>query len=183
MEVVIDSDYFDKPETVRLGVLLGKGAALLPLRLKCRLAGFESGYINGLSSSEIEALAGWWGVAGKMVEAFEKVGIFKAQEIKGQKVYFFAESENIKSVVSTTKMGVEYREKEKADKEKNEKETSLSPHTPQSLKEKDKKENSQKEKEKLVQSWVEEAVFDDVKKTQYSKEFLQFWGSISKKAG
>lgn len=75
----LDLDYFTHPKTIRLIGLLGRGAAELPIRLwsYCGKYHCESGNLAGHSAQEIEALVGWWGGSGKMVEAMIAVGFLK----------------------------------------------------------------------------------------------------------
>lgn len=78
----LDLDYFTHPKTIRLIGLLGRGAAELPIRLwsYCGKYHCESGNLAGHSAQEIEALVGWWGPSGKMVEAMIAVGFLKETE-------------------------------------------------------------------------------------------------------
>ena len=64
-------DYFDDARIFRLRACLGKGAETLPLRLFCR-CGRD---IEWLGPTEIERIAGWWGVPGKMLTGFMGAGL------------------------------------------------------------------------------------------------------------
>lgn len=72
----IDLDYFEHPKTRRLVAILGRGAELLPVRLWafCGKFHYEDGALSGYAPAEIEAVAGWWGAEGEMVQAMIKVG-------------------------------------------------------------------------------------------------------------
>lgn len=72
----IDLDYFEHPKTRRLVGILGRGAEMLPIKLWafCGKFHYASGEMDGYSAGEIEAIAGWWGQEGQMIEAMVKVG-------------------------------------------------------------------------------------------------------------
>jgi len=75
----LDLDYFDHPKTRRLIGLLGKGSAELPIRLWIYCGKFHArnGVLDGYSAQEIEALVGWWGKQGQMVEAMTRTGFLE----------------------------------------------------------------------------------------------------------
>lgn len=66
----IDLDFPDHPKTKLLVGLLGKGSEMLLLRLWSYCGRFHSvdGVLEGITAQEIEALVGWWGQPGRMVE-------------------------------------------------------------------------------------------------------------------
>jgi hypothetical protein len=72
----LDLNFFDHPKTKRLVGLLGRGAEVLPMRLWAYCGKYHSadGSLTDYSPQEIEALAGWWGPAGKAVEVMVKIG-------------------------------------------------------------------------------------------------------------
>lgn len=75
----LDLDYFTHPKTTRLIGLLGRGAEVLPIRLwaYCGKYHSEDGKLAGYTDREIEAVCGWWGEPGKMVDAMIKCGGIK----------------------------------------------------------------------------------------------------------
>lgn len=72
----LDPNYFEHPKTKRLLGLLGKGAESLPIKLWCHCAKFhpEQAMLQAYLPEEIEAIVGWDGEKGKMVNAMVKVG-------------------------------------------------------------------------------------------------------------
>ncbi|MEW6511865.1 MAG: hypothetical protein AB1428_13015 [Bacteroidota bacterium] len=55
----------------------------MPIKLWCWCAKYhaESGLLAGYSTDEVEAAVGWWGEAGKFVEAMLKVGLLERNEL------------------------------------------------------------------------------------------------------
>lgn len=72
----LDLDYFDHPKVNRLIGLLGKGAAVLPIRLWCYCGKYHAadGSLTSYSTLEIETVIGWWGKPGEAAAALLKVG-------------------------------------------------------------------------------------------------------------
>src|SRR5688572_9143250 len=75
----LDLNYFDHPKIKRLVGLLGRGAAELPIRIWCYCGKYhaESGSLASYSAQEIESIATWWGKAGEMMAAMEKVELLE----------------------------------------------------------------------------------------------------------
>lgn len=78
-EINLDLSYFEWPETVRLVGLLGRGAEVLPIKLKtyCGKVSAESGRLSGYSAREVESAIGWWGAPEVAAAALAKVGFLK----------------------------------------------------------------------------------------------------------
>jgi hypothetical protein len=72
----LDPAYFDHPKTARLGCLLGRGAAEIPIRLWAYCARYhrKDGNLTGYSPEILEAAIGWHGKAGRAVEALLTCG-------------------------------------------------------------------------------------------------------------
>jgi hypothetical protein len=72
-------DYFGHRKSIRLIVILGKGAELLPIKLWCYVGKYhaENGILMGYSESEIEKIIEWHGEKGAAVKAMEDVGFIK----------------------------------------------------------------------------------------------------------
>ena len=79
----LDLDFFEHPKTKRLIGLLGKGSEVIPIRVWAYAGKYHAGdgKLTGYSAQEIESIAGWWGVLGKMMEALVCVGFL--HKIKG----------------------------------------------------------------------------------------------------
>lgn len=77
---------------MRLVGLLGKNADILPIRLWCYTGNHHSrnGKLADHSPEEIEAAVGWWGEAGKMVEAMLTVGFLDKIE-NGYRIHAWLE--------------------------------------------------------------------------------------------
>lgn len=184
MKIVIDSSFFESPEILHIKTLLGRGSEILFLRLKCRLAEMPEEAVITLSPSEIERMAGWWGVPGKMTEAFEKVGIFSFRN----GVFLLKKEPGI----SENKAG---KEKETREKEEKEKEIKKEKDKKKKTIDKEKEEKAQKEKEKAVilpdlDLFGRPVEFSDPGQTKkepkitvYSPDFLAFWQRYPRKAG
>lgn len=90
----LDLHYFEHRKTKRLVGLLGRGAEVLPIKLwaYCGRVHAEDGRLTGYTAEEIESLVGWWGNAGRMVEAMLTVGFLKCDG-EGFFVHEWAEHE------------------------------------------------------------------------------------------
>lgn len=75
-------DYFSHPKTMRLAGLLGRNAEVLPIRLWCYCGKHHcvDGKLSGYGPHEVEAVVGWWGKSGGMVEAMIKVGYLEEKD-------------------------------------------------------------------------------------------------------
>jgi hypothetical protein len=73
----LDLSYFEWPETLLLIGLLGKGAEVLPLRLKAYVgrAKAQEGRLSGFTDRGVEAVMGWWGEPGRAVAAMLRPGV------------------------------------------------------------------------------------------------------------
>jgi hypothetical protein len=73
----LDLSYFEWPETMRLVGALGRGAEVLPLRLKayCGRVKSRDGKLSGISARGVEAVMQWWGEPGKAVEVLCRPGV------------------------------------------------------------------------------------------------------------
>ena len=75
----LDLDYFSHPKVRRLVGLLGKSADIYPIRIwaHCGKHHPADGYMKDYSGPEVEAVAGWEGDPGKLLEALERVNLLK----------------------------------------------------------------------------------------------------------
>lgn len=119
-KITIDSGYFEDIKTIKLRILLGKGSEVLPLRLLCAQTKYGCEAVNGISSSEIEVLAGWWGENGKMAKAMVSAGFLTCENTGENTLYFFDEKtkntnddEKVTSFLSTEKEKEKEKEKKK----------------------------------------------------------------------
>ena len=71
----LDLNYFENLKTIRLVGILGPGASDLPIRLWCYCGRHPAlnGILSGHSMAEIEAICGWKGAPGSMVDAMLKL--------------------------------------------------------------------------------------------------------------
>lgn len=90
----LDVDFFDHPKTRRLIGLLGKGSEAVPLRVWAYVGKYHAadGKLADYSAQEIETIVGWWGTAGRMVDALIQVG-FLHQVDGGYQVHDWLEHE------------------------------------------------------------------------------------------
>lgn len=87
-EINLDLSYFEWPEVVRLTGLLGRGAEVLPIRLKtyCGRVHPKDGRLSGYSAREVESAIGWWGTPEQATAALVKVGFLAALDGGGYEV-------------------------------------------------------------------------------------------------
>jgi hypothetical protein len=71
----LDLDFFSHPKIVRLSALLGTEASIYPIKLWVWVAKYhaENGMLQGYLKHEIEAMIGWTGEKGALVDAMRKV--------------------------------------------------------------------------------------------------------------
>jgi hypothetical protein len=75
----LDLNYFEHPKTKRLIGLLGPGAETYPIRLwvYCGKYHHKDGDLSNYTDGEIEAVSGWTGHPGRMLQAFLTVGFLE----------------------------------------------------------------------------------------------------------
>lgn len=78
----LDLNYFDHPKTKRLIGLLGPGAETYPIRLwvYCGKYHHKDGDLSSYTDGEVEAVSGWTGHPGRMLQAMLTVGFLERSE-------------------------------------------------------------------------------------------------------
>lgn len=90
----LDLDFFEHPKIRRLIGLLGKGSEIYPIRIWCHCGKYHvaDGRMRGYSPKEVEAIAGYEGTDGAMLQAMLTVGLLEGDEKSGFRVHDWKET-------------------------------------------------------------------------------------------